>query len=126
MVDKTRCSWDVRYGLEGHMKGRIDSLFGHLTGMKEQWARRHEILQLEDLVQAWEASWQEKGRDMEDQVPLKIIHFSPPPKDSVRWALLEDSSFAAPLTACHSWQAVLLDHRRLKLTGKQNPFSITA
>eukprot|EP00975_Prorocentrum_lima_P016599 3520231-Prorocentrum_lima.AAC.1 len=97
------------------MKGRIDGLFGQLSQVKERWARKKEILQLEDLVEAWEASWEGQAADLDDKVPLKVVHFNPPPKDNVRWALLEDASFAAPLTACHAWQAVLMDHRRLKL-----------
>eukprot|EP00975_Prorocentrum_lima_P016985 3599204-Prorocentrum_lima.AAC.1 len=81
MVDKTRCSWDLRYGLEGHMKGRIDGFFGMLSRMKESWARKQEILQLEDLVAAWEASWKDQQQGQKEQVALKAVLFNPPPKD---------------------------------------------
>lgn len=118
---------EANFGLECHMKGKIDGHFGNLRGRKEELAAQHYISEPEDLVNLWRSSFDERAREAPECEHETYVYLCPTiAKEHVESCILDPRSLPLSIKSSHCWKFVLNDHTRISLLGKGlNARSIT-
>jgi hypothetical protein len=120
VLNKYRKGLSIHYGLEKHMKGRIDGLFGWLSRWKQQACKSHYLYELQDIKETWETAHVAARALGGEHADLEVVEFLPPPKKDVEWCLFALSSLPSAITGCHSWSFSLADRRRQSLVDRSN------
>jgi hypothetical protein len=110
--------FSVLWGLEGHMKGIIDTVFGVMQRIKVQASKGEwldSIADVQRVLAAHFAGQLAKGADISE---YEFIDFMPRMKKSeLELRQFRRASLPSMLKDCHHWSFVRNDRRRLSLLG---------
>lgn len=121
-----RRSFVLKYGLESHMKGDIDGIFGNIAAARDEAAGREPLLTVGDLCRVLSEHYRQL-KELDPGMPEYHFYDYLPetPKSELAMTVVGPKSCPLPLTHSYSWAFTLMDERRRQFMGKQSTITGT-